>query len=126
MRIPGGQQVYPDLGGWMIVDALHEPYSQPVSPVIGMDVNIAEPGEGGIIGDNPGEADHPFTVEHGKHDGIFQRFLHHLPRSPLRPVGFIQLFGDEIDIDNAYIVGDEEIILPFYLRRNENRVSGIC
>ncbi len=72
MSVPGGEQINTDPGRGVAINTFHEPDPQAAAPIFGMDVNVAEPGEGGVICDYAGKANHPLAVQHGKHDGVFQ------------------------------------------------------
>jgi hypothetical protein len=67
-------------------DARDQPFPQPAPARSFEDEDIAQPGEGGVVGDDAGEADLlPFTI-HAEAQRVCDGSAHERERAALRPV----------------------------------------
>src|SRR3990172_4185804 len=79
------------------------------------DEDVAQPGEGAPVGDQPGKADGHAAVVDAEGDAVGDGAHHRLPGSPPGPVGGIgEPSMHHVDVDQRRIVGDQ--VLPVALR----------
>ncbi|HEX4309513.1 MAG TPA: hypothetical protein VHZ25_05755, partial [Acidobacteriaceae bacterium] len=111
MRISGAKQLIGRGDSRMTHGALKEPLPQARRAMLGIDDDIADPGEGCPIGHQPGKADLPVAQIKAKRNGVGDAPGDSFPRSCRGPVGAAQKSADDIQIKPGEIVADEIAVL---------------
>jgi hypothetical protein len=111
VRIPGAQMMADGLEVGVFKETFHHPFAKPLASMIGMNDDIADPGERGVIGDAANEADLLSFVEQIKTDGVANGFFDHRTRAIVGPVSSVKQGANDIQIQPAPVVG-QEIFFP--------------
>ena len=98
----------------MFEKTLHHPFAEAFGAMIGMDDNIAQPGERGVIGDAADKADLLSIVEQAEADGVADGLFDHRARTIIGPISGVKQGADGIEVEPARIVGEQVIVVsPF-------------
>ena len=111
MRIPGAKMVADGLEVGVFQKTLHHPFAESFTPMIGMDNDIANPGEGRVIGDATNETDLLSVVEQMEADRMANGFFDHRTGTIVGPISGVKQVAHDIEIQPVRVVG-ENVFVP--------------
>ena len=119
----GAKVVADRLDTGMFEETLHDPFAQPPAPMIRMHDDIADPGEGGVIGDAANDPDLPSLMQKTQADGMADGLFDHGTRTVIRPVGGMKQSADDIQIEPLRIVREQVVALTPFARRLQRGIA---